>query len=111
LGNSRRLLLLTPLVAWAGLLGYEAGQISVSAPSNIVDFAHSPFQVLGDNLTSDMTVYTAASGSRVVATCSMHWDWAMDAFHTAEKPERQVVNPAAHQVLRNIQARFVAISP
>ena len=95
----------------AGLLGYEADQIAASSPSNVVDLVHSPFQVLGYNLTSDMTLYTANSGATVVSTGSMHWEWAMDDLNTAEKPEPQVVNPAVQQMLRNILSKFGAVAP
>jgi hypothetical protein len=47
----------------------------------------------------------------VVAAGSMHWAWAMDDLNTAETPQRQVVNPAAQQTLRNILAKFGATSP
>jgi hypothetical protein len=95
----------------AGLLGYEADQITVVSPSDVIDLTHSPFQVLGYNFTSDMTMFTATSGATVVATGSMHWDWAMDDLNTAEKPEPVVVNPAVQQMLRNILSKFGATAP
>jgi hypothetical protein len=96
----------------AGLLGYEADHIAPSTPSNAVDLTHTPFQAFGGyDFSSDMTAYTANSGSMVVAAGSMHWAWAMDDLNTAETPQRQVVNPAAQQTLRNILAKFGATSP
>jgi hypothetical protein len=95
----------------AGLLGYEADQIAASTPVSAVDVAHSPFQVMGFDLSSDLTVYQASSGSTVVGVGSMHWAWAMDDLNTAEKPEPVVVNPAVQQSLRNILAEFGATSP
>ena len=95
----------------AGLLGYEADQMATSSPSGTSDLTHSPFRVLGYNLSSDMTAYSTASGSTVIGVGSMHWAWAMDDMNTAEKNEPQVVNPAVQQSLRNILAKFGAVAP
>jgi hypothetical protein len=95
----------------AGLLGYEVDQISASTPSGILDLTHSPFQIMGFDLSSDMTSYTADSGSTVVATGSMHWAWALDDLNTAEKAEPNVVNPAMQQTVRNILAKWGATAP
>ena len=95
----------------AGLLGYEADSLASSSPSNVLDLAHSPFQVAGYELSSDMTLYTAASGSNVVATGSMHWAWALDDLNTAENPEPAISNPAVQQMLRNVLATFGATAP
>ena len=58
-----------------------------------------------------MTVYTAASGSTVVATGSMYWPRALDDQITSQKLEPDVTNPAVQQSFRNILAKFGAASP
>jgi len=86
-----------------GLLGYENDRIYDSSPYGVQDLAHSPFKVNGKVIYSDMTVYTAASGSLVVATGSMQWCWGLDAY-----PRRNRLSRAAQQATRNILHKFGA---
>jgi hypothetical protein len=85
----------------AGLLGYEADSIFPGSPAGLVDLAHSPFMPGQTLMFSDMTVYSSGA-STIVASGSMHFNWAMD--QTMFYPD--VTNPAVQQVLRNILARF-----
>jgi hypothetical protein len=51
---------------------------------------------------SDMTVYTAPSGSTVLATGTMDWCWGLDSY-----PYKDRENPIAEQATRNILAKLV----
>jgi hypothetical protein len=102
-----------------GLLGYEADRRFDDAPPNTTTVTHSPFVVNGVSHNSDMTVYTTAAGSTVVATGTMQWNWGLDDFvyyppivdvnipygYTAP-----VSNPAVQQATRNILDRFTKAS-
>jgi hypothetical protein len=61
-----------------GLLGYEADRMFGHAPPGTVRIAHSPYDGDDTTLYADMTVYRWPSGSRVVATGSMQWNWGLD---------------------------------
>jgi hypothetical protein len=86
-----------------GLLGYETDRIFDSSPTTVHRIAHSPYPSNGTVHYSDMTLYTVASGSVVVATGSMQWCWGLDAF-----PYKNRLNKPAQQATRNILGRFVA---
>jgi hypothetical protein len=60
-----------------GLLGYEVDRIWTHSPAGIHRIAHSPYQHYGETRYSDMTVYTARSGAKVVATGTMQWNWGL----------------------------------
>jgi len=88
------------------LLGYEADRMYGHAPPGTVRVAHSPYLYNGAILYSDMTVYTAAAGSTVVATGSMQWSWGLDDYSYPGNLSSN--NPAVQQATRNILARFLA---
>ena len=52
-----------------------------------------------------MIVYTAPSGSTVVATGTMQWSWGLV---DPEMPGKRYENPAVQQATRNIFRRFGA---
>jgi hypothetical protein len=86
-----------------GLLGYEADRMFGSAPVGTHRIAHSPYKVGQQTRYSDMTIYTASSGSVIVATGSMQWCWGLDRFPYADR-----VNSTAQQATRNILGKFLS---
>jgi hypothetical protein len=87
------------------LLGYEVDRTSERTPPGTQRIAHSPYTFRGDNRYSDMTVYTAPSGSIVFAVGSMQWNWGL------VDPEifgRRFENPAVQGATRNVLRRFGA---
>jgi hypothetical protein len=90
-----------------GLLGYESDQMFGHAPPSTKVIANSPYtDIRGRNYNSDMTVYTTAEGSSVVATGSMRWNWGLDDF--GQHPV--LTNTAVQQATRNILKKFGATS-
>lgn len=89
-----------------GLLGYEVDRMYDSAPQGTKRIAHSAFYVKAQLQYADMTVYEWPSGSTVVATGSMQWNWGLDDGFTMRR--RSYVNPAAQQATSNILGRFGA---
>lgn len=87
------------------LLGYEVDKVSGHAPATIQRIAHSPYDFHGNTRYSDMTVYTAPSGSIVVATGSMQWSWGLV---DPEMEGKTYDNPAVKRATRNILLRFGA---
>jgi N,N-dimethylformamidase beta subunit-like protein len=85
----------------AGLLGYEVDRMFGNAPANTISIAHSPYTAHNEVRYSDMTVYTASSGSTVVATGSMQWNWGLDGYGPGQP------SPAVQQATRNILNEFV----
>ncbi len=84
-----------------GLLGYEVDRMFGNAPKNTRSIAHSSYTAHNEVRYSDMTVYTSFSGSTVVATGSMQWNWGLDDYG-AGRP-----SPAVQQATRNILNKFV----
>ncbi len=60
-----------------GLLGYEVDRIWKHSPEGIHLIARSPYQHYGETRYSDMTIYTARSGAKVVALGTMQWNWGL----------------------------------
>jgi hypothetical protein len=89
-----------------GLVGYEADRMFGGGPPGVERIAHSRFSARGVAQYSDMAVYTAPSGSTVVATGSMQWNWGLSDF---ELYGRRYTNPAAQQATRNILKKFGAL--
>jgi hypothetical protein len=89
-----------------GLLGYEADRIFPGSPPQIQRFAHSPYDVKGEQRYADMSYYLAPSGATVVATGSMQWNWGLDESFILKG--RTFAHPAAMQMTRNFLARFGA---
>lgn len=88
-----------------GLLGYEVDREFDNTPPGTVLLGHSPYPFSGTTRYSDMTVYTAASGSTVFATGSMQWSWGLDDYN-APVLHTSRLNPAAQQITRNVLARL-----
>jgi hypothetical protein len=90
-----------------GLLGYET--------NSVFDNGYSPsgLRILADSYDpwggSELTTYTAASGSITFATGSMQWNWGLDGY--GNPCGAPCVNAAAQQVTRNVLARFVQPPP
>ncbi len=83
------------------LLGYEVDKISGHAPANLQRIAHSPYDFHGNTRYSDMAVYTAQSGSTVIATGSMQWSWGlMDPQIDGKTYENPAVKRATHNILQ-----------
>jgi hypothetical protein len=61
----------------------------------------TPYTAHNEVRYSDMTVYTASSGSTVVATGSMQWNWGLDDFGRGQ------TSLAVQQATRNILNKFV----
>ena len=92
-----------------GLLGYEVDRIYPGHPSGVKDVAHSPWiGVYNRTFYSDMAYYTTRSGSTVLSTGSMGWNWGLDNFHW-DHPV--LTNPVVQQATRNILAKFGANDP
>jgi hypothetical protein len=89
-----------------GLLGYEADRIFPASPAQVQRFAHSPYDVKGEQRYADMTYYVAPSGATVVATGSMQWNWGLDESFFLKG--RTFAHPGAMQMTRNFLARFGA---
>lgn len=91
-----------------GLLGYEVDRIfPQGTPPNIHRVAHSPYLVKGESRYGDMTYYEAPSGSTVVATGSMQWNWGLDESFTLHG--RKFADQAVEIATRNILRRFGAL--
>lgn len=90
-----------------GLLGYEVDAMhGVTPPPNLVRLAHSPFvSEEGESGYSDMTIYTAPSGTLVFATGTIQWSWGLDDFGPSIRGNR--VSPAAQQITRNVLDRMI----
>lgn len=92
-----------------GLLGYEVDRMYNHHPSGTHSVAHSPWiGVYGRMFYSDMTYYTAPSGSTVVDTGSMNWNWGLDDFRWGRPVP---TSPVAQQATRNILKKFGAADP
>lgn len=92
-----------------GLLGYEVDRMYDHHPSGTHSVAHSPWiGVNGRTFYADMTYYTTSSGSTVVATGSMNWNWGLDDFRW-DHPV--LTSPIVQQATRNILKRFGATDP
>jgi hypothetical protein len=89
-----------------GLVGYEADRMFGGGPPGVERLAHSRFSARGVPQYSDMSVYTAPSGSTVVATGSMQWSWGLSDF---ELYGRIYMQTAAQQTTRNIFKKFGAL--
>ena len=83
------------------LLGDEVDSLNADTPPGTVLLSHSPYQLNGSTLYSDMTVYTAASGATVFAAGTIIWSWGLDGYNGG------TVSAAAQQMMtRNLLARF-----
>jgi len=91
----------------SGLLGYEADRMFDHAPAGTERIAHSPYDGNDETLYSDMTIYEWPSGSRVVATGSMQWNWGLDESFALRG--RTFTNASARAATRNILNRFGAL--
>jgi hypothetical protein len=98
-----------------GLLGYEIDAVSANgyAPSGLKKIAESTVppdsSLHPQGGVSNMTVYSASSGSVVFAAGSIQWAWGLDDFNAG--PIRPAVASATAQTAtRNVLARF-ATSP
>ncbi len=88
------------------LLGYEVDRSSDHTPPGAQRIAHSPYPFRGGTRYSDMTVYTAPSGSIVVATGTMQWGWGLvDPEMQGKKFENTAVQIATRNILRRFGAR------
>src|SRR5262249_52978313 len=63
-----------------GILGYEVDRLFPGSPAGIADLAHSPYLLNGTTYYSDMTAYSTAAGTTVLATGSMQWTWGLDDY-------------------------------
>jgi hypothetical protein len=92
-----------------GLLGYEVDQMFSSVPPGVMSVAHSPYVHNSVPDYGDMTVYQAPSGSTVIDTGSMYWNWGLDSF-TLGALHTDLTLPEAQQATRNILNRFGAVA-
>jgi hypothetical protein len=89
-----------------GLLGYEVDRTSDHTPAGTHRLAHSPYAFRGNTRFSDMSVYTAPSGSIVFASGTMQWSWGLvDPQMEGKKFENDAVKKATHNLLRRFGAR------
>jgi hypothetical protein len=91
-----------------GLLGYEVDSEFGNQPVGTERIAHSA--VPNTTITSDMTVYTAASGATVFATGSMYFNWGLDDYNSPGLHTNRV-NAAAQQMTRNVLASMLGHRP
>ena len=99
-----------------GLLGYEVDSLFNNGltPMGYVTLAASPYTTTGTNPTpgtSNMTVYTAASGATVFAAGSIQFGWGLDDFSLVLGGENGRVSFAAQQMTRNLLANFIGDQP
>lgn len=90
----------------SGLLGLEADRLFGNAPPGTHRIAHSGYDANDRANYGDMTVYEWPSGSTVVATGSMQWNWGLDESYVLGG--RKFVSPAVQIATRNILRRFGA---
>jgi hypothetical protein len=90
----------------SGLLGLEADRLFGNAPPGALRNAHSGYDANDRTQYGDMTVYEWPSGSTVVATGAMQWNWGLDESFVLHG--RKFVNPAVQIATRNILRRFGA---
>ncbi|NEX63304.1 N,N-dimethylformamidase beta subunit family domain-containing protein [Noviherbaspirillum galbum] len=101
--------------ALRGLLGFEVDRVDpASSPANIQIIASSPYEVMRPGCTgpacrietrhSNVTYYTAPSGSGVFASGSNQWCWGLDSFGEANGR----VHPAVQRMTRNVLNRFIS---
>jgi hypothetical protein len=89
-----------------GLLGYEVDRIAGHSPAGTHLLAHSPYPFRGNTRYSDMSLYTAPSGSIVFAAGTMQWSWGLvDPQMEGKKFENAAVKKATHNLLRRFGAR------
>jgi hypothetical protein len=84
----------------ANLIGDEVDNLAADTPPGTVLLSHSPYQLNGSTLYSDMTVYTVSSGATVFAAGTIIWSWGLDGYNGG------TVSAAAQQMTRNLLARF-----
>lgn len=89
-----------------GLLGPEVDAYFGQAPPGVHIIAHSPYATNDKQGHADMTVYTRVfSGSIVVATGSMRWNFGLDDLPILYGTQT-LSNPATIQATRNILNRL-----
>jgi hypothetical protein len=88
-----------------GLLGYEVDRMWDRSPAGTYRVARSPYKHYGDTRYSDMTVYRANSGARVVATGTMQWNWGLSDVQIAGiSYECDPAKRATHNILQRFGA-------
>ena len=87
-----------------GLMGNEVDQVFPASPAGIHSVCHSPYLNILDNKThyADMAYYVASSGSIVVSTGSMFWNFGLDNYLEG------LAQFGAQQATRNIFQKFGA---
>jgi len=93
-----------------GLLGTEVDSTNRSSPATITVACRSPYlDPFATNpaplLYSDVTSYSAPSGSTVFASGSMQWSWGLDDFNVPAL-RGSCQSPVVQQITRNIIARI-----
>lgn len=97
------------------LVGYEADQVRPGGPAGLQILAQSPTPddvVQSDSAQkySNMTLYTASSGSRVFATGSMQWAWGLDDYNAnatlGPVLRTSRLSGSAQQITRNVLDNF-----
>ena len=93
-----------------GLLGYEVDGVAGSSPANTVTLTSTPVAAQPSGQpsgSSQMTIYTAASGAQVFSTGSIQWSWGLDDFNApALRTSRS--SAAAATITRNVLDEFGA---
>jgi hypothetical protein len=91
-----------------GLLGFEVDGVLGHQPATTEILSASVATNLlnpSEIVTSNMAMYTWASGAQVFATGTMQWSWGLDDYNAPQlRPSR--LNPAAIQITKNVLSRF-----
>jgi hypothetical protein len=94
-----------------GALGYEADRSTFTSYPGTIVLTHSPFlHADGTPDESNMTIYTAQSGAIVFATGTIYWNWTLDDFNAAARPNTPV-SAATQQITRNVLNRILPEPP
>ncbi len=84
------------------LLGNEADGVFADKHPGLIRLGHSPFtDSTGTLRYSDMTLYSAPSGSMVFAAGTIWWAYGLDDYGVQDR-----LSPAVQQITRNILSRF-----
>jgi hypothetical protein len=91
-----------------GILGYEVDGLfnDASTPANLIQIAHSPYNLGGQPFAADSSVYQAASGAWVFAAGSIEWSWGLN--NISNWGSQSVVNAGTQQITRNVLNQFIS---
>ena len=93
-----------------GLVGYEYDQVLPgypTPPGEQVLSASPVVDITEKQGISNATVYTAASGARVVDIATIDWSGGLDGYNKFWESQRPLVNTSAQKITQNILQNFL----